>query len=102
MAPSVPAGYCRAEGMIKNVNTIEEYRSLDKGAVLSKAARTVSKFQNIKMRCALLIDRKDLGRHQRRHNILMSVTLGLVRCHLLCRSQEIQVHLSVRIPSSTL
>ena len=27
--------------MIKNVNTIEEYRSLDKGAILSQAARTV-------------------------------------------------------------
>lgn len=27
--------------MIRNVNTIEEYRSLDKGAILSQAARTV-------------------------------------------------------------
>ena len=27
--------------MIKNVNTIEEYRNLDKGAILSQAARTV-------------------------------------------------------------
>ena len=27
--------------MIKNVNTIEEYRALDKGAILSQAARTV-------------------------------------------------------------
>ena len=38
---SVPAGFCRAEGMIKNVNTIEEYRNLDKGAILSQAARTI-------------------------------------------------------------
>ncbi len=38
---SVTAGHCRAEGMIKNVNTIEEYRSLDNGAILSQAARTV-------------------------------------------------------------
>lgn len=38
---SVPAGFCRAEGMIKNVNTIEEYRNLDKGAVLNQSARTV-------------------------------------------------------------
>ena len=37
----VQAGFCRAEGMIKNVNTIEEYRSLDKGAILSQAARTI-------------------------------------------------------------
>ena len=38
---AVPAGFCRAEGMIKNVNTIEDYRSLDKGAILSQAARTI-------------------------------------------------------------
>ena len=38
----VPAGYYRAEGMVKNVNTIEEYRKLDKGIVLTQAARTVS------------------------------------------------------------
>ena len=37
----VPAAYCRAEGMIKNVNTIEEYRALDKGAILLQAARTI-------------------------------------------------------------
>ena len=36
-----PAGYCRAEGYIRNVNTIEEYRSLDKAALLSNSARTV-------------------------------------------------------------
>lgn len=38
---AVPAGFCRAEGMIKNVNTIEEYRGLDKGMILSQAARTI-------------------------------------------------------------
>ena len=37
----VPAGFCRAEGMVKNVNTIEEYRNLDKGAILSQSARTI-------------------------------------------------------------
>lgn len=38
----VPAGYYRAEGMIKNVNTIEEYRSADRGSMLQQAGRTVS------------------------------------------------------------
>lgn len=38
----VSAGFCRAEGVIKNVNTAEEYRTLDKGFILSQAARTVS------------------------------------------------------------
>jgi len=28
--------------MIKNVNTIEEYRSLDKGSILNQQAHTVS------------------------------------------------------------
>ncbi|KAI9732845.1 MAG: Autophagy protein 7 [Cirrosporium novae-zelandiae] len=37
----VPMGFFRAEGMIKNVNTIEEYKNLDKAAVLQRAGRTV-------------------------------------------------------------
>ena len=38
----VLAGYCRAEGMIKNVNTVEEYRTLDKTAMLHRAGQTAS------------------------------------------------------------
>ncbi|KAI9812633.1 MAG: Autophagy protein 7 [Pycnora praestabilis] len=37
----VPAGHCRAEGMIKNVNTIEEYNNLDKTAILHRTGRTI-------------------------------------------------------------
>ncbi|KAI9836833.1 MAG: Autophagy protein 7 [Sarea resinae] len=37
----VPSGYYRAEGMIKNVNTIEEYKSLDRTAILHRAGRTI-------------------------------------------------------------
>ena len=37
----VPTGYYRAEGILKNFNTIENYRSLDKAAVLNRAGRTV-------------------------------------------------------------
>ncbi|MCJ1295804.1 Autophagy protein 7 [Xylographa carneopallida] len=37
----VPAGSYRAEGMIKNVNTIEDYRALDKTAILNQAGRTI-------------------------------------------------------------
>ena len=36
-----PNGYYRAEGMIKNVNTLEDYRNLDKMAMLHNAARTI-------------------------------------------------------------
>jgi hypothetical protein len=34
-------GYCRAEGYIKNFNTIEEYRNVDRAKVLQLAAQTV-------------------------------------------------------------
>ena len=42
LLPRVPAGLYRAEGMIKNVNTIEEYKNLDKAGFLQQAGRTVS------------------------------------------------------------
>ncbi|KAL9038263.1 MAG: hypothetical protein Q9214_005352, partial [Letrouitia sp. 1 TL-2023] len=38
---SVSAGFYRAEGMVRNVNTIEEYRKLDKTSILTQAARTI-------------------------------------------------------------
>lgn len=38
---TVPAGYCRAEGLIRNFNTIDEYRSVDAKAHIERAARTV-------------------------------------------------------------
>lgn len=38
-----PAGYYRAEGLIKNVNTIEDYRNIDKAQVIQEAGGKVSK-----------------------------------------------------------
>ena len=38
---SVPAGYIRAEGKIKNVNTIEDFKNTDKAAMLHTAAKQV-------------------------------------------------------------
>lgn len=38
----VPASYFRAEGTMKNVNTIEEYRNADKVHLLQESGRTVS------------------------------------------------------------
>ncbi|KAL8840935.1 MAG: hypothetical protein Q9170_001128 [Blastenia crenularia] len=38
---TVAPGFYRAEGMIKNVNTIEDYRNLDKTAILNQAGRTI-------------------------------------------------------------
>ena len=37
----VPAGFFRAEGMIKNVNTVEEYRNIDKPAMIQQAGKTI-------------------------------------------------------------
>lgn len=39
---SVPEGYYRAEGTIKNFNTFEEYRDSDKPQMLQQAGQTVS------------------------------------------------------------
>ncbi|RJE19479.1 hypothetical protein PHISCL_08183 [Aspergillus sclerotialis] len=36
-----PTGYYRAEGTIRNVNTIEEYRSIDKAKLLEQAGKTI-------------------------------------------------------------
>lgn len=36
-----PAGFYRAEGMIKNVNTIEDYKNVDKIQMLQQAGRTI-------------------------------------------------------------
>jgi hypothetical protein len=41
--PSAPASYYRAEGMIKNVNTVEEYRNMDRAKMLHQAGQMVSK-----------------------------------------------------------
>ncbi|KAL6247402.1 Autophagy protein 7 [Rhinocladiella similis] len=37
----VPPGYYRGEGMIKNVNTIEEYRNVDKLHMIQQAGKTI-------------------------------------------------------------
>ncbi|KAF1925801.1 autophagy-related protein 7 [Didymella exigua CBS 183.55] len=36
-----PPNYCRAEGIIKNCNTIEDYKNLDRTAALDRCAQTI-------------------------------------------------------------
>ncbi|KAF3045795.1 Autophagy protein 7 [Didymella keratinophila] len=36
-----PPNYCRAEGIIKNCNTIEDYKNLDRSAILDRCAQTI-------------------------------------------------------------
>ena len=51
---SVPNNYYRAEGIIKNLNTVEEYKALDKAAFLNQAGRTVRAFFLSDVPCASL------------------------------------------------
>ena len=44
MYERVPSGYYRAEGLIRNVNTIEDYRNIDKTEILHRAGRMVAQF----------------------------------------------------------
>ncbi|USP74951.1 hypothetical protein yc1106_02225 [Curvularia clavata] len=36
-----PPTFCRAEGIIKNCNTIEDYKALDRAAILERSAQTI-------------------------------------------------------------
>lgn len=38
---SVPAGHIRAEGKIRNLNTVEDFKNVDKAAMLQLAAKQV-------------------------------------------------------------
>lgn len=40
-APSPPLGTMRAEGIIRNVNTLEDFKNTDKPAMLKTAGRQV-------------------------------------------------------------
>lgn len=37
----IPAGHIRAEGKIRNLNTLEDFKNLDKPAMLNTAAKQV-------------------------------------------------------------
>ena len=49
--------------MIRNMNTIEDYRALDKAAVLNRAAKTVIQSSYLSNPVSLTL-RTDLGRNQ--------------------------------------
>lgn len=79
-----PAGFYRAEGMIKNVNTIEEYRNMDKSQMINQAGRTV---RSVHYECtpeqSLTYD-PDLGCNQRRHYLLLPFIAGIIHRSLIC------------------
>ncbi|GAB7344520.1 hypothetical protein MBLNU457_2348t2 [Dothideomycetes sp. NU457] len=41
ISEDVPSGFCRSEGIIRNYNTIEEYRSADRAAHIERAGRMI-------------------------------------------------------------
>ena len=86
----VPAGYYRAEGMIKNVNTIEEYKELDKINMLQQTGKTVGNsppgYTKEKVDQQSL---SDMGGYQRRHHLLMSIASSIIPSSLLRRSEEV-------------
>lgn len=58
---SVPAGHIRAEGKIRNLNTVEDFKNVDKTAMLQLAAKQVSL---IHLNLGMQADQLDLGCYQ--------------------------------------
>lgn len=81
---SVPAGFVRAEGKIKNVNTLEAFKDLDKTAIIQAAGKQVSCHSEV---TAQILMATDLGCHQRRNHLLDSLPPSIIHHHLLCRPQ---------------
>jgi len=94
---SIAKDSCRAEGMIKNFNTLEEFKKADRSGMLKRTAATVINPSKTLSLC-VLISATDMGCHPRRLDLLLSLT-SLVAPHpLICRPQEIQIPPLVRIP----
>jgi hypothetical protein len=45
--PSPPLGTIRAEGIIRNVNTLEDFKNMDKSAMIKTAGRQVRLFSSM-------------------------------------------------------
>ena len=57
----VPLGHIRAEGKIKNVNTIEDFKNMDKQAMLQTAAKQVSPVIVCSTRFDTILTEADMG-----------------------------------------
>lgn len=85
-----PAGYYRAEGLIKNVNTIEEYRNVDKTQVIQEAGAKVSIERPSKIdNGAELNISTDMERHPWRLCLYQSINTVFIYYSLFCRPQKI-------------
>ena len=83
--------------MIKNMNTIEDYRNLDKNAMLSQVGRTVSLHTAINLR----LTRLGLGSYQRWNYLLVSLLAGIILHSVFRGPEEVQVHLLVWLSCTT-
>jgi len=97
---SVPAGMTRAKGYIKNVNTIEEFKNTDKSAMITDAGRQVRVQPSDVLLFVLVTDTlTDLGGNPGWHHLLSAVAPLFVRRPLVCRPEEVSLHVLVCISS---
>ena len=91
-----PAGLYRAEGMIKNVNTFEEYTIIDKTHIIQQSAKMVRP-EFVLCRVLLTCEILDMGCHMRRHRLFKPLVTRLLHHLVVCRPQKVQVPLLVCI-----
>lgn len=97
----MPTGYYRAEGIIKNVNTVEEYKNTDKNALLHQAGKTVSAGNPWTYGTISLMRRylfAGLGRYKGRVNILLPFLALVVYRAFLCGPEDLQILVLVCFP----
>jgi hypothetical protein len=89
----VPSNHIRAEGKIRNFNTIEDFKNTDKTAVLQTAAKQVCSWclQTVSFMLTLL----DLGCYQRWHYLFHSIFTLFVYHPFIRKSEEVHLHLLV-------
>ena len=95
-------GMCRAEGIIKNVNTIEEFKNADRPGMVNRCAQMVSpplcrRAENHKADFHYL----GLGCDSRWNDLLVPFTTYLICRYLLRRLEEVQIPLPFRLSGTT-
>lgn len=80
---------CRAEGMIKNFNTIEEFKKASKPEILQKTARTVIFLSLFLSSKGYTNVKTDMGRNSGWINLLGSFATLVFRHSFLCGPEKI-------------
>lgn len=102
---SVPHNAVRAEGVIRNTNTLDAFKQVDKTEMIQNAARQVRKPCGgiYGQPCSGKLTRNvaDLGRDQGRHHLLGPVTSLSLHYPLICRPQKVPHDVLVWFPDTT-